>query len=89
MKIRNLVLVLALLILNPSYAEFPSALSININDATAEQLETIKGIGNKKAQAIIDYRTEYGDFTSVEDLTNVKGIGNKFIEKHKALLSTE
>lgn len=93
MKIRNLtkslLFALTLLIFNPSYAELPSALSININNATAEQLETIKGIGSKKAQAIIEYRTEHGNFTSVEDLTSVKGIGNKFIEKNKTLLSTE
>ena len=50
---------------------------ININTATVEELTALSGVGEKKAQAIVDYRNENGYFTSVEELTNVSGIGEK------------
>ena len=48
--------------------------TVNINTATAEQLDVLPGIGPTKAQAIIDYRNEHGRFNSIEDIQNVKGI---------------
>jgi competence protein ComEA len=48
---------------------------ININTATKEQLDGLKGIGPTKAQAIIDYRTKNGPFKTVDDLEKVNGIG--------------
>ena len=54
---------------------------LNVNTATAVQLETIKGIGPKTAAAIVAYRTEHGDFSSVDALTAVKGIGDKKLMK--------
>jgi competence protein ComEA len=48
---------------------------ININTATKEQLDGLKGIGPTKAQAIIDYRTKNGPFKTVDDLEKVTGIG--------------
>jgi competence protein ComEA len=62
---------------------------LNINNASIEQLEKIKGIGAKKAQAIIEYRLQNGNFVTIEDLSNVKGIGSKFIDKNKALMSVQ
>ncbi len=53
--------------------------SIDINRASIEELSDLKGIGSKKAQAIIEYREIYGKFTSVNDLLNVKGIGEKVL----------
>ena len=50
---------------------------VNINTATAEQLTTLDGIGESKANAIIQYREQHGDFESIDDLLNVKGIGEK------------
>jgi competence protein ComEA len=47
---------------------------ININTATAEELDRLPGIGPVKAKAIIDYRTQKGDFKAVDDLQKVKGI---------------
>ena len=60
---------------------------ININTATAQELRQLNGIGEKKAQAIVDYRNQNGRFKTVSDLLNIKGIGPKFIEKNKSNLS--
>ena len=54
--------------------------TININTATLEELQTIKGIGKKKAEAILKYRKEHGAFRTKEDLLQVKGIGKKALE---------
>ena len=54
--------------------------TININTATLEELQTIKGIGKKKAVAILQYRKEHGAFRTKEDLLQVKGIGKKALE---------
>jgi len=54
---------------------------ININSATIPQLTVIKGIGDKKAQAIIDYREAEGDFSFLSELVNVNGIGESTLKK--------
>lgn len=56
---------------------------ININTADLEKLKEITGIGNIKAQSIIDYREANGGFKSLEELKNVDGIGDKTFEKIK------
>ena len=56
---------------------------IDLNTATMEQLHTLKGIGHKKAVAIIEYRKEH-NFTKIEDIMKVKGIGKKLFEKIKS-----
>ena len=58
-------------------AEEKAGSQININTATAEQLTTLDGIGESKANAIVQYREQHGDFASIDDLLNVKGIGEK------------
>ena len=66
-------------------ASFVNAAPVNVNTADAKTLaENIKGIGPKKAQAIVNYRTQYGPFKSGQDLTKVKGIGQKIIDKNKS-----
>lgn len=54
---------------------------VNLNTADLSQLQTISGIGAKRAQDIIDYRETSGGFRSVDDLKNVSGIGDKTLEK--------
>ena len=52
-----------------------AAAVVNVNTATKEELTTVKGIGEKRAQEIIDYRKKNGDFKSVDDLEKVPGVG--------------
>jgi len=56
---------------------------IDINSADVATLETLKGVGPKKAQAIIDYRNKNGAFNSVDNLISVRGISDKFLAKLK------
>jgi competence protein ComEA len=56
---------------------------ININTATKDELTTLKGIGEVKAEAIIKYREYYGGIRSIEELININGIGEKTIENIK------
>lgn len=60
--------------------EAPSG-AVDLNTAGLEELETLPGIGAVRAQAILDYREQYGDFGSVEELLGVEGISEKLLEK--------
>ncbi len=60
---------------------------VNLNSATAAQLEALPGIGPKAAQRIIEYRQKNGGFRKTEELMNVKGIGEKSFLKLKPLLT--
>ena len=62
---------------------------ININTATKQQLMLLSGIGETTAQKIIDYRTENGNFTAIEDLMKVNGIGEKKFEQIKDRIKAE
>ena len=63
---------------------------VNINSADAATLaRELKGIGLKRAQAIVDYRARYGPFKSADELALVKGIGPKAIEANRADIRTE
>ena len=76
--------------LNSNSADKPSESAnsslININTADKAALDTLPGIGEVKAQAIIDYRNKYGNFLSTEEIMNVNGIGEKTYENLKDLI---
>jgi competence protein ComEA len=61
---------------------------VNINSATIEELQSVKGIGSKTAAAIVAYRDAHGAFVNVDDLENVKGIGEKSLKKIEDELTT-
>ncbi|MDO8892701.1 MAG: helix-hairpin-helix domain-containing protein [Sulfurimicrobium sp.] len=54
---------------------------VDLNNATQAQLESVTGIGQVRARAIIDYRSRIGPFKSVDDLKKVTGFGEKTIAK--------
>lgn len=54
---------------------------LNLNSCTAEELMSISGIGEVKADHIIEYREYLGGYTSVEQIKNIKGIGDGVYEK--------
>lgn len=67
----------------------PNPGKVNLNTATAEELMTLPGIGPAKAEAILQYRSEYGGFTEPSELLNVKGIGEQIFEKIVPYLTVE
>jgi competence protein ComEA len=59
----------------------PLLAEVDVNTASAAELQSIKGIGPVTAQKIIDFRNENGPFNSVQDVTRVKGVGPKTLQK--------
>jgi competence protein ComEA len=86
-----LVLVCAVLV-GPAAAQessrrtTPPPAAVNINTATASQLEGLPGIGKATADRIVEYRQKNGGFKKVEDLMNIRGIGEKSFLKLKPLV---
>ena len=66
-----------------------AAAVLNLNTATAAELETLPGIGPKLASAIIEYRNLAGSFKTVDDLTNVPGIGDAKLADLRPLVRVE
>jgi competence protein ComEA len=60
---------------------------VNVNAATAAELETLPGVGEVISQAIIDYRTQNGPFTAVDELLDVSGIGDATLENIRELVT--
>jgi len=89
MKMKSLCMaaLLAMALLTGMPAEASD--TININTATVEQLQSIKGIGPKTAAAIEKYRGEHGAFKSVDELKNIKGIGEKSLQKIRGELTVD
>lgn len=63
--------------------------SINLNTATADELDKLPGIGQAMAARIIDYREVNGFFTTIDELKSVSGIGDKTFEKLKVYITVE
>ena len=59
---------------------------INLNTASADELAALKGIGEKKAQAIVDHREKQGKFTSVDQLEEVSGIGPATLDANRDMI---
>ncbi|HHB93360.1 MAG TPA: helix-hairpin-helix domain-containing protein [Thioploca sp.] len=85
MLIRKIILLFfinfSILFLPVAYAE-ANIDKININTADALTLENLRGIGHKKAAAIVDFRDKNGMFESANDLKKVNGIGQKTVDKN-------
>ena len=81
MKKLLLAVVSALLFSIPAWA------AVDINKASQAELESVKGIGPKKAQAIIEYRKKNGEFKSVDELDKVPGFGKKSVDLVKKDIS--
>lgn len=64
-------------------------LQVNLNTATTDELQTLPGIGPKKADAIILYREQNGSFATIESLIEVKGIGAKTFDQLAPLIRVE
>lgn len=67
-------------------ARATAASPVNLNSASATQLQTLPGVGASTAQRIVDYRQKNGGFKKIEELMNVKGIGEKSFLKLKPLI---
>lgn len=66
-----------------AFSTLTLAAPININTADVQALsKNIKGVGLKKAQAIVAFRDKNGKFKTIQDLKKVKGIGSKLLEKN-------
>jgi competence protein ComEA len=63
--------------------------AVNVNTATKEELTSINGIGEKRAQDIIDYRTKNGAFRSVDDLEKVPGIGPGLMKRIRSQITVD
>ncbi|MBX9566187.1 ComEA family DNA-binding protein [Aeromonas hydrophila] len=59
---------------------------VNLNTASINELTALKGIGEKKAQAIVDYREKQGKFTTVDQLADVSGIGSATLEANRDMI---
>lgn len=58
-----------------------AAAAVNLNSASVEELDAVKGISPAKAKAIVDYRSKNGPFKSLDELKSVKGFGDKSVAK--------
>lgn len=59
---------------------------VNLNTANINELTALKGIGEKKAQAIVNYREKQGKFTTVDQLADVSGIGPATLEANRDMI---
>ncbi len=85
MKTINYGLNVLLLAMMLTFTSISMAQEVNVNTADAQSIAgSLNGIGLKKAEAIVAWRAEHGDFTDLSSLESVKGVGPKTIEKNKA-----
>jgi len=63
--------------------------TVNVNTATAEQLQLLPGVGETRARAVIETRKRRGGFESVEDLLDVKGIGESSLQQMRPYVTVD
>jgi len=80
MKFISIIAVLSTLTL--AFTVYADPVNINAADAT-DLADNLKGIGSKKADAIVKFRDDNGKFNTIDELEQVKGIGSKTIEKNR------
>ena len=85
-KIAACILLISMLVV-PVY--LMAGEKVNLNTATLEELMTLKRVGPKYAQRIIDYREVHGPFEKIEDIMKVKGIGQKTFNANKDIIAIE
>lgn len=66
--------------------EVASQSVVDVNSATAEQLQTLPGVGPRTAERIIEYRRDNGSFKKIEELMSVRGIGERSFLRLRALV---
>lgn len=71
----------------PENIEDTEEVPVNINTAGAQELMTLSGIGESRAEAILSYRKENGAFSSIDEIKNVSGIGEGIFEKIKNMIT--
>jgi competence protein ComEA len=91
---KNKKLIALLLVVTVLIAFVPATLAqeakkININQASAEELTQLQGIGQKYAERIVQFRKEHGPFKSPMDITRVPGIGSKIFNDNKDLITVD
>ena len=88
-KIFALVIVISIVTAFVPFAMAVETEKININKASVDDLMQLKGIGQKYAERIVEYREKNGLFKQIEDIMNVKGIGSKIFESNKDKIIVE
>ncbi|MEE8186003.1 MAG: helix-hairpin-helix domain-containing protein [Thermodesulfobacteriota bacterium] len=78
---------LAVISIIPGYSTVKAGEKININVATAKELQRLEGVGKAISKRIVEYREENGPFKDIEEVKKVKGIGKITFEKIKDLIT--
>ena len=88
-KVAVILIFVALVTFVSNLADAEHSAKVNINTATVEELMSLNGIGEKKAESIVEYREEIGSFVTIDELKGVKGIGDKIFNKIKDHIAIE